>query len=581
MNLHNRKKVLRVFKILSVVFLYLLTTLWYKQVAQHNRFSSLAQKNYLRSYPIEPLRGCILDRMGIPLVQNRFTFRAIYIPNSTPGRISLETMQKCLNGFIDKNTHKKILRRKSCTIKNHLTTKELACLKKHQHVKLGIHIERGILRHYPLGAMSKRILGQAGCLSLNDLSNTKLLTRYIQHPMTLVGQSGCESEYESQLSGVYGEHITKVDAYGNFIEEIATRQPQKGDDLITTLNAPLQSYVEGLIRKARAAHAVVIHIPTGQILAMASHDDHDSNPLGALNKIIAGRFPPGSIFKIVTALCALEHGLEGFTASCDGLHKIGNHEFQCWRKSGHGAVNLEQALYKSCNVFFYQIALKLGANKILKTAKKLGLMDVTAIDLPSELSGQLPLHSPTTFKPNKPWYGADTAMLGIGQGRIIVTPIQMLQMLASLLRGYTIPPRLNLTAPPPKKTPLHTIKPSHRKTLMRALHHCVNHPHATGYHHSHYLKNKWALAGKTSTAQIRKLQKGVRQADLPWELRSHSMFIGFAPSDTPIIAIAVIGEHEMWGGGFATYIATRIAGYAYSLHQSQQLLKTIVSPSHD
>ena len=572
MNLHSRKKTLRLFKIFSLAFLLFIVTLYNTQIQQHGSLSSLANKNCSRHKPIHPLRGCIFDRAGIPLTQNRFSFKAVYIPGALPGNTTLSVINRCIvNHDVRDCLMEKIQRNKFFTIKHHLSAEEIVCLKQHNHNTANIDIERHIVRHHPQGPILTRVLGQTGFPSAKDLGAKRALSHYVHHPMHLTGQSGCEFVYDHILAGNYGDEIIKVDALGNFIESVAVQPPKNGKHLHTTLNAPLQSYAEALLSSVKAAHAVVLHIPTGQVLAMVSHDSQDNSPLVANNKVISGAFPPGSIFKIVTVLSALQNNLANFTTTCNGSFTLGNHTFHCWQPKGHGHTNLSQALYQSCNVFFYQLALKLGADKILKTAAKLRLGEKTGIDLTSEISGTLPMHDPQTFIPKKPWFAADTAILGIGQGRIALTPLQLTHTLASILRGYITPPYINYSTPPQRKEPLN-IPIKQRKALESMLHECMNNPDATGYSATQNLTLKSIIGGKTSTAQIVKLTKGIAQKELPWELRSHSIFLGFVPQKNPIIAIAVIGEHEMWGAGFATHAALKISHYALNLHKKNMLL---------
>lgn len=579
MNLHSRKKTLRLFRLFSLAFVLFIITLYRTQIQQHTDLSSLASKNCTRHKPINPLRGCIFDRTGIPLTQNRFSFRAVYMPGAQSDSTTLAIIKKCIvNHTTNEPLAQKIQKKKFFTIKSHLSTEEIVCLKKHKHYSANIDIERHIVRHHPQGPILTRVLGQTGFPSAKDLGTKKALSRYIRQPMSLAGQSGCELVYNDLLAGEYGNKIIKVDALGNFIEDIAVQPPKNGQHLQTTLNAPLQNYAEALLSSVRAAHAVILHIPTGQVLAMVSHDEKDSSALVASNKVISGAFPPGSIFKIVTVLAALQNGLASFTTTCRGSFTLGNHTLHCWKRDGHGLTDLSQALYKSCNVFFYQLALKLGSAKILETAKQLHLGEKTNIDLSSENAGTLPAHNTKTFEPHKPWYAADTAILGIGQGRIALTPLQLTHALASIIRGYVVPPRINYNAPSSKKEPLKIPLPQ-RKKLQAMLHKCMNHPEATGFTATQNLTLQNSISGKTSTAQIVKLTKGIQQKELPWELRSHSIFLGFAPQDKPLIAVTVIGEHEMWGAGFAAHAALKLCHYALNLHKKHVLLHTKSPPA--
>ena len=580
MNLQNRKKTLRIFKIFSAFFIALLVNLYHTQINKNKDLASLAQRNFARQTPIQPLRGCIFDRVGVPLTLNRFTFRAVYMPGASH-TTALSVVRECLpSDTITPKMLRKIQKKKFVAIKNFLSTEEIACIKKLDHERCGISIERNIIRHHPQGNIITRVLGQTGCPSVEDLVDSAIMERYLQHPLTLIGQSGCERIYDNLLAGKCGERTIKIDAIGNFIEEVAITQPLNGTHLRTTINAVLQSYVEELLRTVKAAHAVVLHIQTGQILAMVSHDNRtDDLETVASNKTISGTFPPGSIFKIITALSALQNNLGGFIVNCDGSFKLGRHTLHCWQKAGHGHTNLSQALYKSCNTFFYKLALQLGAQKIIKTAHDLGLTGKTHVDLTAEVSGIMPPHNAQTLIPRQPWYPADTAILGIGQGRIALTPLQIVHTLASILRGYITPPYINYDKPPSRATPL-KVTLAQRKLLQSMLFECMSNPQSTGYVASKNLKLPAIMGGKTSTAQVSKITKVIAHKDLPWELRSHSVFVGFAPQTQPLIAIIVIGEHELWGSGFAAHTALKVCHYALKLHNQKKLLHTHPIPQN-
>ncbi|MCY4414202.1 MAG: penicillin-binding transpeptidase domain-containing protein [Alphaproteobacteria bacterium] len=550
----------------------IIAALYHTQIYHNKDLRSLAAQNFTRRYPIEPIRGNIYDRLRRPLALNRFAFHAFLSTNHAFHPQSLKIINKCLvqneelKSLIFNNIKKGI----QFCLKKNITATEVACLRSQQCQKFGISIQRSNIRHYPISTLTKRIIGQTSYPNKEDFTEKKLPPHYLSLPLGLIGHSGLEATHDQALRGTCGHLQRKINAQGIFIKDLESLPPQNGEHIFTTLNADLQKKVESVLLTVPAAHAVVMHIPTGQILAMVSHDQQDNNMKGASNRVISGLFPPGSIFKIVAAYAALAKGESSFSVFCDGAFKLGNCTLHCWQNTGHQHTDLNKAIQQSCNIFFYQLGLKIGSSAVIAAAKKLGLGSLTHVDLPYEVSGILPHHNPKTYTPYQPWYGADSAMLAIGQGRIALTPLQLTQMMANILRGYSVPPSVLLYKNPPAKVDL-GITPAIRNTLRLMLHHTINQEHGTGYK-ARIKNDKMLMGGKTSTAQVAHVQKEKKQSMLPYALRSHSIFTGFAPTNQPLLAITVIGEHELWGSGFAAHAAKEILQHALTLHEKGQLL---------
>ena len=564
MNVKINKHVGRVLWSFILLFATLIVGIYNQQITKANHFDNLSTSNFTRTTPVEAPRGNIYDRHYKPLAVNRFLFHAFIVSNTKSNQTRNKIIETCL-GQSALDILLKAPQRKHCCLKKNLTLNEISCLQQNKCSDMGIIIQRSNTRHYPCTPAIKRIIGETGYATQESFSQRALDPGYLSLPFSSIGISGLELTHDHTLRGQCGSTTHIVNAKEQVLSHAGDSvNVTPGQPLLTTINSELQSHIANLLKKAKKAHAIVLHIPSGEILAMVSHNDTEM----FTNTLTSGLFPPGSAFKIIPTLAALEseHNFETMSVDCKGGFKVGRHTFQCWKEGGHGpSTDLEKAFAVSCNVFFYQLALKLGPSALLSAAHRLGLTSQTGVDLPWESSSKMPKFS-ETFEPARPWFKGDTALLGIGQGRLAMTPIQIVNMLCTAVRGYAICPHIIQTANTQKNI---CVSNSVRKKLIDLLISGVQ-KGATGQA-AYINQDGWETGGKTSTIQIS--QARVPQKDLPEHLRCHSLFVGFlAHKKEPVFAILVLGENEMWGAGFASHTAQAIFQQILDLHKKKKLL---------
>ncbi len=552
--------------LLAIVFAFLLLIfgIFRAQTRQAEYFVNLSTSNFTRTLPIEPPRAPIYDRHRTPLALTRFLFHAFISSNTVHTQKRRAIISKCLGyeTLEDYNGHP--AQRQRC-IKKNLALDEIACLKQHDSTKYGITIQQSNTRHYPCTPTIKNIIGYTGAITKEHFVACTIDPLYLSLPLASVGISGLELLHDHTLRGQCGSTTHTVNAREEFLQHSKETPPQSGQPLLTTIHSGLQAHIAQLISHVPKAHALVIHIPSGEIFAMVTHNDDENSQT---NPLTSGIFPPGSIFKIITTLAALEHSkheVSNMQINCTGKMQVGNQAMHCWKEEGHGPTQLTSAFAKSCNIFYYQLARKIGPQPILSLAHKLGLYQKSNVDLPSEGSPILP-KTEGEFTPSKPWFGGHTAQLGIGQGRIALTPIQIINMLCTILRGSFIPPHIVKKIYPQSSV---VVEPELRQIIYNLLLETTEKGHTA--HAAHINKDGWRSGGKTATIQI--VSSPLPQKDLPYHQRCHSMFLGFlAHNSKPDFAVLVIGENEMWGAGFASVTAKKIFQHIIKLSSEGHLL---------
>jgi penicillin-binding protein 2 len=560
--------------VIIVVRLFILQVLYVEE------YKNLAEENRTRLRVNFAPRGHILDRWGVPLVKNIKSYNALIVPQECDDLSeSLRTVSNLLHlTSPDKTNVLKKARSQPqfvpISLKNDLTWNQVATLELHNTELPGIYTEEGRARDYLINSHSSHIIGYISSPSQAQTEKNKVLLM----PGAKIGKNGIESYYEKEIRGEIGQKSIEVNARGRIIRELKNTASKSGKDFHITIDKELQNYVGNLLSPYKSASSIVLDIHTGDILSMVSTPGYDpslffngishadwgqliNNPYAPMtNKIISGQYSPGSAFKVVIALAALEAGIDpNEEVFCPGFMMLGKHRFHCWKPHGHGKMNLSEALYESCDVYFYHMALKLKIGNILKMAKRLGVNQKTGIDLHGEQKGFIVGPKWKKRVKKEPWYPGDSILTSIGQGYVLMTPIQMAVMMAQIANGgHKVTPHLRLdktTNQEHKKENL-GINPKHIDIVIKSLSEAVNNPKGTGYR-ARILKNQFRMGGKTSTAQVRRItmserRSGVRQSrDLPWHLRDTAEFIGFAPIHNPRYAIAIVGEHEGWGGVFA------------------------------
>jgi penicillin-binding protein 2 len=561
------------------------------QVVESPRFSVLAEENRINLRLLPPPRGRIFDRFGVPLAENDQNYRVVAVPEQAG---DLEQMLADLARFIPLSAEdrQRILeesRRKRAfvpvTITENLSWHQMAAVEVNAPDLPGVSIEVGQRRRYPQGGLASHILGYVAAVAEADLNGDPLL----EQPGFRIGKSGIEKQYETELRGKAGTSQVEVNAVGRVIREVAREEGVPGQDVVVSLDSGLQTFVQQRLASETSASAVVLDVHTGDVLALGSTPSFDpmlftrgltarewqeliSDPLRPLgNKAVAGQYAPGSTFKMMVAMAALEAGINPETrVFCPGVYTLGNARYHCWRKGGHGSLDMVGGLKNSCDVFFYDTARRAGIDAIAEMARKFGLGQQTGLDLPGERPGLIPDQNWKKATFGEPWYPGETPVAGIGQGFITATPLQLAVMTARIANGgKAVIPRLRREAVmsvgpdiPHVHAPSMELPEAHLAIVQEGMRQ-VTSQGGTAYR-ARIDEEGMEMAGKTGTAQVRRITmrerlSGVRKnEDIPWEQRDHALFVGYAPVAAPQYAIAVVVEHGGGGSAVAGPIARDI-----------------------
>jgi len=444
----------------------------------------------------------------------------------------------------------------------------------------GVQAEVGLSRAYPLGSDTAHVVGYVGPVSDFDLSRIEDQDPLLQIPKFQIGKTGVENKLERILRGSAGTRRIEVNALGRVMREIDRIEGTPGNDVQLTLDAALQSYVEARL-DGESAGVVVIDLENGDLTAVASAPTFDPNlfvrgistkdwtelnenpyrPLAA--KAVQGTYPPGSTFKLATALAAIEAGVldPEETVYCRGYVDVSGNRFHCWKPTGHGNMNLHESLKQSCDCYYYEICQRVGIDLISEMAVRLGLGQRHDLPLSAIAEGLTPTRDWKLKVRGEDWRIGDTVNASIGQGFVLASPLQLAVMVARVATGRQITPRLiraidGVEQPAASDEPL-GVNENVLRRMRAALDAVSNHTRGTAYG-SRIAADELRLAGKTGTSQVRRITQEERDAgitrneDLPWERRDHALFVGYAPADAPRFAIAVVVEH---GGGGSTVAA--------------------------
>lgn len=595
----------------------LIGRMYYLQVVQSDRYKMLADDNRINIQLLPPPRGRILDRFGQPLALNKQQFRVLVIPEQA---VKVGTTLDALAQLIDLGEHereriKKEVGRKRAfvpiTIKENLSWDEMARIQVNAPDLPGIIIDEGLTRFYPHGEAAAHLLGYVSSVDEADLTGDPLL----QLPGFRIGKDGVEKVYDLQLRGKGGTSQVEVNAYGRAIRELERHEGESGSDVVLTIDERIQAFA-GQRLGEESASVAVLDVHTGDLLALVSNPSFDANAFSRgltteewkalstndhkplINKVLSGQYSPGSTFKLAVTLAALEHNVipPEQTVFCNGSYVLGNYVKHCHKV--HGSVSMVRAISMSCDVYFYEVARRLGVDKIASMARRLGLGAVSGIGLPNEKSGLVPTEAWKKAARGERWSPGDTLNVGIGQGDVLATPIQLATMVARVANGtLAVKPRLVRPAAPVVQNgavvaddgvsatfePLN-IPAEHMAVLKQGMYDVVNGPPgATTAASNGKLrftdpeKKDWTLSGKTGTAAVRGLSAADREAQkrdpasVPWQLRDNALFVCFAPSHAPRYAIAVVVDHALGGGGaFAAPIARDIMEEVLRLDPSRK-----------
>ena len=552
------------------------------QVLESDRYKMLADENRINMRLLPPPRGRILDRFGEVMAVNRENYRVLLVAEQTRGvgqTLDLLSQLIPIGDYERRRILREIKRRRSfvpVTVRENLDWREVSNIEVNAPDLPGVAIDVGQSREYPLGSRASHVLGYVAAVSEKEQTGDPLL----ELPGFRIGKSGIEKIYDLKLRGKAGNSQMEVNSVGRVMRPLSRREGQPGHDLSLTLDRGLQTFAVDRMGGETSAAAVVLDIHTGAILSLVSEPSFDPNafnmglsgaqwrailhhPYAPLtNKAISGQYAPGSTFKMVVALAALENGIIGpeQTFFCRGFLSLGNARFHCWKKYGHGWMDMKNGIKNSCDVYFYEVARRVGIDRIAEMANRLGLGQKTGIDLPGEKRGLIPTRAWKQATIGVAWQKGETLISGIGQGFMLATPLQLAVMVARIANGgKAVTPHLVLATasggklepvevPPP---PSLGISDASLRIVTGAMNAVTNEKRGTAYRAR--IKDKgMEMAGKTGTSQVRRITKRERETRIlknkerPWKDRDHALFVGFAPVHKPRYAAAVVVEH---GGG--------------------------------
>ena len=586
----------------------LIGRMYYLQVVEGERYRTLAEDNRINIRLLAPPRGRIVDRFGTALADNQADFRVVVVPEQTPdlGR-TLDDLARIVE--VDEEDRARILREARrrrpfvpVTVRDNLSWHQVSRLEVNAPALPGVAIEMGETRYYPFGEPMTQILGYVAAVAEHELTGEPLL----ELPGFRIGKTGMERRFDEQLRGTAGTSQVEVNALGRVIRELSRDEGEAGRELVLSVDAGLQNFVHQRLLGERSAAAVVMNVHDGEVLAMSSAPSYDANafniglssrqwqelvndPLGPLNnKTIAGTYAPGSTFKMIVALAALEAGIgTGHKVYCPGFMELGRARFHCWKRHGHGWVGMHDGIKQSCDVYFYDIARRAGIDRISEMARRFGLGAATGVELPGERPGVIPTRDWKMATIGEPWQGGETLVTAIGQGFVLSTPLQLAVMTARLANGgFAVEPTLvrgfrdelageQGAAASAEATAAHVaevaasrfapleVSQAHLKIIHDAMDAVSNHERGTAYR-SRITEEDWALAGKTGTSQVRRITLGARQSgvrkneDLEWRYRDHGLFVAYAPVHRPRYCCAVVVEHGGSGSRSAAPIVRDI-----------------------
>lgn len=553
--------------------------LYQLQVVEHEAYQTKSRENQFNQRVVPPLRGEILDRFGEPLATNRKNFRILLVPEQTK---SVEESLTALSRLIELPNDKrnKILneaaRKRSfipIEVEDNLSWEDFARVNLEGPHLPGVQPNAGDTREYPLKDIAALVVGYVGPVTDRDLSREEEAERLLlRQPGFRIGQKGVEKTFETKLRGAAGSMTVEVNAHGRVIDERPHEgnDPVQGETAVLTIDAELQAVAMKELEGESGA-AVVMDVKTGEVLVMASSPAFDPNDFNVginaqkwrelnaspykplLNKPLSGTYPPGSTFKMITAIAALEAGMSpNERINCSGRMYFGNRFFHCWKKEGHGPMNMRNAIKHSCDVYFYQAAIRAGVDRIASVSHRLGLGEIYPFDVPGQEKGIIPSTDWKLATLNERWYKGETLSVGIGQGYVNTNPMQLAVMTARLATGRAVKPWITRslgaeTFSPPEAPPI-DIDPKHLAIVQGGMDAVTNEGGGTAWR-SRLDNPDWRLAGKTGTSQVRRITKEerargvIKNEDLPWHRRDHALFVAYAPYEDPRYAISVVVEH--------------------------------------
>jgi len=586
------------------IMIGIVSRLFLLQVKENKKYLTLSDKNRIREWKLAPVRGEFHDYFGNIIAGNFESYQLHVIPEQVEDFRYLIYRLKDLLELSD-NEFKKIIKKKkeikpweTLIVSDNLSWTKFSKINNHLYDLNGVKPVISISRNYPFGENFTHVLGYVNQANKNDIeSNESIKKNFV--PGLKIGKVGLEKSFENKLIGTNDIERYEVNAYGRRISQLEFQKGKKGQTLRLTIDTEVQKLANKLL-KEHAGSICVMDIYTGSIIAMQSSPSFDpnlfvfgisqedwqiirNNPMKPLvNKTLQGNYSPGSTIKPIVALSALENGIinPNFTVKCTGKTEMYGETYHCWKKKGHGFVSLRNGIKQSCDTYFYEVARKLGVDRLSETAKKFGLGEKVFGNLfDIEKQGLIPN---TQWKKNalgKGWLLGETMITGIGQGYIQTTPIQLCLMTAQIANGgYKIYPKIianeeNNYQPSDKYIPLYKNS-KNIKIIQDAMFGSTNEVMGTSYR-SRIDDPKYQFAGKTGTAQVKKITEAERELDLktfeiPYENRDHALYIAFGPYKNPRYALSILVEHGGNGSATAAPMATKLFKLIIDRHLLRQ-----------
>jgi penicillin-binding protein 2 len=571
---------------MAAMFAALGARMRYLGVEQADEFRLLAEENRISIRLLPPTRGVIYDRNSKVLAENEQNYRVVMTREDAG---DVEAVLNRLSHVIpltrsDLDDALEALKKNSSfvpiTVKDRLNWEEFSRVALNAPALPGVIPETGMSRVYPRDADFAHVLGYVGPVSEKDLEGLESPDPVLQIPKFQIGKIGVERWLEDTLRGTAGTKRIEVNHIGRVMRELGRVEGEPGSDVHLTIDAGVQNFIQARLGE-ESASCVVMDVANGDIIAAVSSPsfnpnlfvrgisnsdfrylmDHDHRPMA--NKAVQGAYPPGSTFKMVTALAALEAGVitPQSTFHCPGHLEAGGRKFHCWSRRGHGKVDLERSLAESCDVYYYEVALKVGIDKIAEMGRRLGLGMRHDLPMSAITEGNMPDKAWKLQRYQAEWRIGDTINASIGQGYVLTSPLQLAVMTARLASGRAIKPRL-VRAIDGREIPVETAEPlglstSSLTAVLQGMDAVMNQKTGTA-RSSRIVADGFRFAGKTGTAQVRNISAAERASgvvsndQLPWNRRDHALFVGYAPYDSPRYAVSVVVEH---GGGGSTAAA--------------------------
>jgi len=553
--------------------------LQYLQLAQADKYATLAEDNRVNYEPLAVSRGRIVDRFGVELASNDQNFMISMIPEQVE---DIERVLKHLQSILAFSDQYRAETRKLITkapkflpftIADNVSWDVFAKVNLNLPFLPGVQAFVGEKRSYGLAEQAAHVVGYVGS-SRNREGRAQ--STYFK------GRAGLELAFEDNLKGEAGNRRVEVNALGRIVRELERRDGNPGDDLRLAIDAEIQKTAAAALGD-NSGSIVVMDAQSGDIYALASTPGFDPNLMSVgiderswnallqddhkplMNKALSGQYAPGSTFKMIVALAALEAGVVSreHELECTGAYRFGGQDFHCWEKDGHGIVGFNESIARSCDVFFYDLALKTGIDAISAMARRFGFGRKTGVEVPGEKMGVMPDRDWKRANYAVGWQPGETVITGIGQGYILTTPIQLAAMTAALANGTHLPnPRTVMGADSAERQEL-GLNPQHVALVQSGMIDVVNDRRGTAVR-SRINVDGMKMAGKTGTVQVRRITKEEREAgiikneDLPWTLRDHALFVGYAPLDNPRFVIATVVEHGGGGSSVAAPLSSRV-----------------------